>query len=215
MRATGMARLPHRGTRLRRANRSTRRIVVLAVIGAGHAALYFAIPAPGDVRGRPASPESLTLVFLPLPVLPPACRPTPQSRVGARRSVPPVPSSPPLIPPPASVVTGTPPLTDWDREAERVARAAVAPIPRRPFGMPGSSADAPAPTPEFGWSHAMTHRVESLPSGGFVYNLSERCSIVVLYLPLPVCHFGKPPARGDLFDHLHDAPREGDWRDPR
>jgi hypothetical protein len=81
--------------------------------------------------------------------------------------------------------------------------------------MPGSSSDAPAPIREFGWSHAMTHRVESLPSGGFVYNLSARCSIVVVYLPLPFCSFSKPPARGDLFDHMHDATPERDGREPR
>jgi hypothetical protein len=105
---------------------------------------------------------------------------------------------------------------DWNAEAARVAEdAAREPAYTRSFGMPESSDAKPNPSDEFGWSHARTHRVEPLPDGGFVLNITDRCAIVFVLIPLPFCRVGTIPARGDLFRHMHDPAQPGDWKDSR
>jgi hypothetical protein len=73
-------------------------------------------------------------------------------------------------------------------------------------GGPGSEQ---ANTPEFGWDHARTHRVEPMEGGGSILWLNDRC-FVVLYgmIPFPMCGIGKIPVRGDLFDHMRDSKRQ-------
>lgn len=71
------------------------------------------------------------------------------------------------------------------------------------FGFPQEPA-AVAPAPAFGWDYARTHRVEELPGGGTIINLTDHCAIVFYVLPIPVCKIGKIPANGHLFDHMHD-----------
>ena len=75
------------------------------------------------------------------------------------------------------------------------------------FGFPKAPTSAPA-VPKFGWYYAGTHRIEELPGGGTIINLTDRCAIVVYVLPIPVCKIGKIPANGDLFNQLHDR-RDG------
>jgi hypothetical protein len=105
---------------------------------------------------------------------------------------------------------------DWNAEAARAAEdAARGPAYTRSFGMPESSDAKPNPREEFGWSHAHTHRVEPLPDGGFVLNITDRCAIVFVLIPLPFCRIGTIPVRGDLFQHIHDPPQPGDWKDTR
>jgi hypothetical protein len=105
---------------------------------------------------------------------------------------------------------------DWNAEAARVGEdAARGPAYTRSFGMPESSDAKPVPSEEFGWSHARTHRVEPLPDGGFVLNITDRCAIVFVLIPLPFCRVGTIPARGDLFRHMHDPAQPGDWKDSR
>jgi len=66
--------------------------------------------------------------------------------------------------------------------------------------------EKPRPPSDFGWSEARTHRVEMLPGGGTLVRLNDRCAVVIgLPLILPVCKFGKIPARGDLFKHMNEA----------
>jgi hypothetical protein len=75
------------------------------------------------------------------------------------------------------------------------------------FGFPKAPTAAPA-VPKFGWYYAGTHRIEELPGGGTIINLTDRCAIVVYVLLIPVCKIGKIPANGDLFKRLHDR-RDG------
>lgn len=63
--------------------------------------------------------------------------------------------------------------------------------------------------PQFPWDHAATHRVEELPNGGLVINVNDRCSIVWVIFPFPLCKIGKIPARGDLFQLMQDGPALG------
>lgn len=69
--------------------------------------------------------------------------------------------------------------------------------------QPGSTDDSRR---EFGWDHSATHRVEEIPGGGLLININERCAIAWVIFPFPVCKIGKIPPRGDLFDHMKDAP---------
>jgi len=71
-------------------------------------------------------------------------------------------------------------------------------------------APAPPRKPGLAWNCARTHRVEALPGGVTVFNLNDHCSIALLWVvPFFGCQLGKIPARGDLFDHLQDAPDPG------
>jgi hypothetical protein len=65
----------------------------------------------------------------------------------------------------------------------------------------------PIKTPDFGWSHAQTHRVESLPDGGIVINLNDNCVLVLNPFPFPMCSPFKKKAKGDLFEHMRETPQ--------
>ena len=62
---------------------------------------------------------------------------------------------------------------------------------------------------DFGWDLAHTQRVETLPEGGVLLRLSDRC-VMIIGLPfvLPLCKFGRIPARGDLFKHMEEPRTE-------
>jgi hypothetical protein len=106
-------------------------------------------------------------------------------------------------------------MIDWAKEAERAAarqidadeaaarRAAAFSTHKR---TPDSLAPLPPAQPQFGWSHANTHRIESFPGGGFILNLSDRCAIVFTIMVIPVCKIGTIEARGDLLQHMDDPP---------
>jgi hypothetical protein len=92
--------------------------------------------------------------------------------------------------------TSAPAAIDWGKEAERVAADPALKV---------DAAPAPAAHQQFAWDYAHTHRVESLPEGGLVVNLSDRCSIVVRFpMILGACKIGKIEGRGDLFVHMRD-----------
>ena len=109
------------------------------------------------------------------------------------------------------------PPTDWAGELAREAREAESrPRSRQPrdFGVP-HGAVAPAPkVSEFPWDRARTHRVESIPGGGLLIHLNDRCLIVLMPFPWPICKIGKLKVDGDLFKPLHAPGRAGDWYDP-
>jgi len=165
-----------------------------------------------DRHARVESPERQTvLVFVqgphskrpPVEIVPPLPPRLPELS-------PPSVMAPQLIAPPQRDQAGAPPSIDWHRDAEEIAReraqAAAA-------GGEPSKEDPAKPKPEFGWSHSATHPVEPLDGGGFVVWFSDRCGVTIATLALPFCMFGKKPARGDLFEHMSDPPKPGDWKD--
>jgi hypothetical protein len=107
------------------------------------------------------------------------------------------------------------PPIDWANELNRTAResasGASAPQPRE-FGAPHIAPSPPAKPPEFGWAHSRTHRVETGPDGMTVH-LGDHCVIAFTPLPFPICALGKTEANGDLFKHMRDPPKPGDWKD--
>jgi hypothetical protein len=125
-----------------------------------------------------------------------------------------------IIPTPAPPAADTPPAPiDWNAEAERAikqhAELAMA-TPPRALDKHGAGADFNGglgpdreKKPEFGWDRSHTHRVESLEGGGLLIHINDRCVVVLMPFPLGFCAIGKIPARGDLFDHMHDEPQAG------
>ncbi len=103
------------------------------------------------------------------------------------------------------------PSIDWRREAEETAREYALQAEAQRGHKDDSS--AAKPKPEFGWSHSRTHRIEPLEEGGFLVWINDRCAIVISIMAMPVCQIGTKPARGDLFEHMDDAPTPGDWKD--
>jgi hypothetical protein len=115
----------------------------------------------------------------------------------------PQPAAPPKTPVPSQQETTPPVAVDWAKEAERVAADSTA-----AEGANIGAAQAPVRRPQFAWDYAQTHRLESLPDGGLLLNLSDRCSIVLKFpMLLGGCRIGKIESRGDLFAHMHDAGR--------
>ncbi|MBS0379022.1 MAG: hypothetical protein JSS29_11100 [Proteobacteria bacterium] len=67
--------------------------------------------------------------------------------------------------------------------------------------------------PEFHWDYAATHRVETSQEGGYLIHLNDQCVLVIAMMFMPACTLEKPEVRGDLFEHMRDPPKPGDWRD--
>jgi len=116
--------------------------------------------------------------------------------------------------------TPAPASIDWSTESRLAASRQIDSLEearRRARGFKPLEAnrpptDTPASHPKFGWSHARIHRIESIPEGGTLVWINDRCALVVTAGLMPVCKIGKIEARGDLFEHLDDAPELGDWK---
>ena len=115
------------------------------------------------------------------------------------------------------IQSSAPVAIDWAKEAERAAARQIdadEAAARRAGALsahdkaPSSLAPLPPAGPQFGWSHAATHRLESFP-GGIILNLTDRCAIVFAVMLIPVCKVGDMEPRGDLFEHMDDAPQLG------
>lgn len=136
----------------------------------------------------------------------------PSSARTVRRSKEPVQSAPITLPPESTnAAPPASPRIDWAREAELSAsRQLQSDEDARRRAAPFShdfSAQAPVrPTPQFGWDHAHTQRIEPLENGGTLIWFNDRCGLVLAGMLFPVCKIGKIPARDDLFEHMNDPP---------
>jgi hypothetical protein len=94
-------------------------------------------------------------------------------------------------------------------EADERKRRKSSPLAPHDFSgvRPGSTDDTKR---AYGWSHAATHRVEAIPSGGLLINVNDRCTVVWVVFPFPLCKVGKIPVRGDLFQDMKDPPAPGE-----
>ncbi len=114
-------------------------------------------------------------------------------------------------PPPTTIPT---PI-DWTREAEKAVadslsaeetadrqRGALAP---HHAAISESASDN---SRKFAWSEAQTHRVESIPGGGILIHINDRCAIVIPMMFMTICKIGKIEARDDLFQHMDDVPAD-------
>jgi hypothetical protein len=192
-----------------------RRLGIAAIVAAVHGLLCWLLLSAESPLLLPAKLPDLEMIFILPPSPPTADAPnrSPANRSegdGSRRQPPPRsasanPLQPPLLHDQDNAIH--PPI-DWDGELSRAAKDAVPASPSPPprdFGIPHRTAPS-AKAPEFAWDYARTHRVESIPSGGLLIHLSDRCVLVLTPLPLPFCRIGKRGPNGELFDHLHDLP---------
>jgi hypothetical protein len=190
--------------------RRARQLSIIAAVVALHiAAVWVRLSATQPMVMR-SLPQSLQLVFI-APTISAPESPARKRPPRSPRSLQPNPTpSTPVEPhpaPPGVVANPNHPPIDWAGELDRAARdAAAAEASRKPldFGFPHASTTPSSKTPEFGWSYAPTHRVESMPGGGLLINLNDNCVIVISPLPFFVCALGKKPANGDLFKHMHE-----------
>ena len=191
------------------------RIVVLIIIVGVHVGLMVVFSSSRRLRPKTEPNErSMTVVFLSeslpssqSPAVPRTSRKSP-TRAATQTDSTAITSSE-VEPPP-------PPAIDWADEAKLAASRQIDALERsRNRGgsivAPEINLEAgPRPKPEFGWSHAQTHRIEPLPEGGTLVWINERCALVINGGLLPICKLGKIQARGDLFEHMHDAPGPDD-----
>jgi hypothetical protein len=195
---------------------TARRLPALAVVAGAHALALWWFLALTRMETIPGAPDASALVLLLLPeqgsqsVIAPPPERTRQPRPPA---LPLEPARPPGSAAPAPGAPST--AIDWAAEAAGAASRWVAQDEAkgrtaRAFGVPPDSAmfaPAPARTPGLAWNHARAHRVEALPGGVTVFHINDHCAIAFLWIvPFFGCSLGKIPTRGDLFEHLHDAP---------
>lgn len=196
--------------------RTVRVGLLLLVVGA-HLLLALLWPATRLANTESAS-RSSTLVLLARPAAERKAEP-----LAPLKPPPPlqahVPAQPERLPEPRGQSTPAPKI-DWASAAQQAVAdelAAQSARLREAQGFTGRSPVLPTSPetpskPEFGWQRWRLHRVEALPQGGLVVHLNERCVLVISALLIPACGIGKIPARGDLFEHMHDAPEPGDWK---
>jgi len=190
--------------------RRARQLSIIAAVAALHiAAVWVLLSATQPIVMR-LLPQSLQLVFI-APTIRAPESPSRKRPPRPPRSLQPNPGpSTPVEPhptPQGDVAKPNHPPIDWAGELDRAVRdAAAAEASRKPldFGFPQAFTAPSSKSPEFGWSYAPTHRVESMPGGGLLINLNDNCVIVISPLPFVVCALGKKTANGDLFKHMHD-----------
>jgi hypothetical protein len=201
----------------------TRRLCVLALVAAAHltALLLIATLTRSQRLHLSAEPDALLVVLLPAerPRLSQPTPPQPFQVAGPSRTS--APTAAPAAGNAPATATATGAITvDWAAEATRAAqlqaeeeelarrRAAALAAPHDP------AFDRTPRPPEFHWDPVHTNRVVALEGGGALIRLNDNCELVIaVVIPLIGCTLGKIPARGDLFEHMRDAPQLGAWQD--
>ena len=169
--------------------------------------------ATGTVSAPHPTRKPMRAAQAPPSVAPPLKRESSVARSTARA---PNKASPPPVAPPHAI--------DWLGEAERAARDEVASEAdrkrRAEWLSRGTDAESHPlvrafkplfpKTPEFGWYHARTHRIEPIKGGPLLIWINDRCFLALLGLAIiPVCKIGHIEPDGALFEHMHDeAPFE-------
>ena len=189
------------------------RVLVLAAVVAAHAGALLVLLAETRtrlVRGESAASPLLVMLFE---------AHEPQALAASAGRAPSLPAS--RYRPAAAAGTDAPApampaaaggAIDWAAEATAAAARQIEADEQR-IRQPLAPAPKASPMfatrpkrPEFRWSHASTHRVEPVPGLGTIIHLSDECAIF-LFVIIPIaggCALEKTPARGDLFEHMHD-----------
>lgn len=198
--------------------RATQRIPVLILVAVAHVGVLLALIALNRVpvfRGRNQDEPSL-LVWLPEIVAPAPASPSPPPARPKNRAAPTA-KAPPLLqtPEPENAITPEPepqPAPDWEGSAHAAASAEVDKengVRRQAsrFAAPHSAIFAAREVePHLRWDPDNKNRLE-LIAGGAALHLNDHCAVaIVLLFPFFGCTFDKIPARGDLLEHMKDAP---------
>ena len=202
----------------RPAGRRAATAVALALL---HVAIIVCVCLPQRLRWSLPEDAFVTHVFFVSEPKETVVEPVTPARARSERYLAP-PRTAPITPPSEPGIADTPPPSiappllarpqiDWAREAEvsasrQLSQDEEARRLAAPFSHNFEAAPRPQPTPSFGWSRAHTQRIEPLKTGGTLLRLNDRCVLVFAGVLLPMCQIGKIPARGDLFEHMDDAP---------
>jgi len=206
------------------------RVATIVVVLVIHGVFFLLFAMQRSPLPRAGEEEALsTAFFVPLDKMITGPEGAPQTPTGARaaqsansKRAARAPKSPgvsvtPPVEAPSNAIT-VPTVPDWRREiqiaanneveAERRKRETPSVLAPHDFSgvKPGSTDDS---RPQFGWNYAATHRIEPIAGGGLLININDRCAIAWVVFPVPLCRIGKIPVRGNLFEHMHDAPAPG------
>jgi hypothetical protein len=157
---------------------------------------------PFLARGTGAPPLVGTIMTATRPrgVLPP---PPPPSEPRIQNSaIAPLIERPTIPSAPQQRASGT--SVDWQSAVQHEVTTELSRAGERPkvsFGFPQAPAKQD-PRPAFGWDEAHIDRVQRIEHG--IIDVGP-CTITLAF-PIPICHFGKGSANGDLFEHIHDRP---------
>ena len=182
--------------------RHSERTIAAAMALALQVALYLLLMPPHLSQTRVKGPPALIAMILSaVRPLRPVLAPPPASRLAPpRRIIQPVAVRP--ISPPNVAVPAAAPTIDWragiQHEVGAELSRAYAP-PKVRFGFPLMPAKKVPPPVFDGWDDARIHRAERLANG--IFDIG-RC-VIRLAFPIPLCHFGRTHAKGDLFKHMH------------
>lgn len=184
-------------------------ITLLGVLGV-HLAVVWLLMSSHQFLMKTRS-ESLQLVWILRPPtseiaeprkMPQSAAKTPPQRRGADTS-----ASPTVIPGTNEENNAIHPTPDWNAELKQAAKNALAnELAKKKHDTDFAHVfpTQPQKPEQFAWDYAATHRVESLPQGGLLINLSDNCVLLLFPLPLVGCGIGKRPANSDLFKHMHN-----------
>lgn len=178
------------------------RIIAAATALALQAALYLLLIPPRPPSRGARSPPALMAMLLtatrPKPVR--GVAPYPLKSRARRRVIQHLVVRPIALPEPRERASGS--AVDWQAAIQQevgteLSHAGAPPAVR--MGLPRMPATQ-APGPSFGWDEARIHRRQRLEHG--IIDVG-RC-VIRLAFPIPLCHFGRAPANGDLFKHMRD-----------
>jgi hypothetical protein len=194
-----------------------RRVLALTGVVTLHAGALLVLLAETRTRLVPAATETPALLVMLLSALEPRRATQPRSgrsTPSQRKRAAGVPAGPEA---PAAGVSSAPRAAiDWLAAAADAAGRQVDDNEQRARQAralaPASSMFAPPPPkhPGFHWNYARTHRIEPVPGLGTIIHLNDQCALLLFVIvPMIGCALEKAPARGDLFDHMHDPGNEG------
>lgn len=190
--------------------RASQRLTTAVTAAALQAGFYWVVLHETYETRVPArsSAVEVTLISMTRPRTLPAVPPRAKARAPAaepRRQLMSAHALRPRKRPLASQSTGHPP-PDRRQAIQREVRAeeSLPSAGKLDFNFPARRPAVPS-QPVFGWDAAVIHRVEALPTGGILINLSDHCALVIYgFMLVPGCRIGHIPANGHLLDHVRD-----------
>jgi hypothetical protein len=187
------------------------RVLTLAAVAGLHAVALLWLLAETRRQHLRVEPESQPMLVVLLQALEP--RP---ATGGTRRRTPAlrrrIAGEAQAHPQPSTAITAPPSVgIDWATEASSAAERLLERDEKR---RRQANAFSPPPSAMFAPPAAKLHElpwqppVEPVGGGAIAIHLGDQCALVLLVIiPLVGCTLDKMPARGDLFDHMHEHDR--------
>lgn len=187
------------------ATQRTNRGIAIVLVGAVHILIFEQLIGILQTRQPAMADESavsmLFFVTTPTQQPQPRIRANPRKPSSAPRRVSSGAGADPALPITMTPAAAAPVAVDWAKEAERVAAHRI----EADEGLRRSASIVSPPPAPFRWDYAHIHRIEAIPDGGLILNLSDRCALVFKFpMFLGGCKIGEIESRSDLFAHMRD-----------